>query len=204
LAGVSGAKIGQWAHYGYMRASQSEPGEYPRVYSYQDVAEAILIHELLDDKVPLPVLRPVIEGLRARLGDWPLQHAQLETVSTEEVPIASLLVREGDLHLELGEHGWQIVEHTTISPQRVAAELHRGGWAARQLPDLQHIAVDPDYLSGRPTIRGRRVPVSLVAELAEEEDGSKILHDDYDLTSDQIDDAVRWWRESSAYEQVAA
>lgn len=204
LAGVSGNTIGQWAHYGYIRASQSGPGEYPRVYSFQDVAEAILVHELIDKKVPLGVLRPVIEGLRDRLGDWPLQRSRLETLSSPELNIAALLVREGERRFELGPHGWQLIEHTTVNPKRVVADLHRGGWAARQLPDLRHITVDPDLLSGQPAIKGRRVPVSLVAELASAPDGVEILREDYDLVPEEIDDAVRWWRATTAYEQVAA
>ncbi len=38
--------------------------DYPKLYSFQDAAEAILVHELLDKGVPLQVLRPVIDGLR--------------------------------------------------------------------------------------------------------------------------------------------
>jgi uncharacterized protein (DUF433 family)/DNA-binding transcriptional MerR regulator len=201
LAGVSGAKIGQWAHYGYIRASQSEPGSYPRVYSFQDAAEAIIVHELLEEKVPLKVLRPVILRLRDQLGNWPLQHASLETVSSSDIPIASLLVREGDLRLELGPHGWQIVQDATVNPQRVAADLHRGGWAVRELPDLRHVEIDPDRLSGAPAIRGRRVPVSLVVELAASLDGTEILHEDYDLNDAEINDAVRWWDATERYER---
>ncbi len=204
LAGVSGHKVGQWANYGYIRASQSDEGEYPKVYSYQDVAEAMIVHELLEKHVPLPVLRPVIEELRNQLGDWPLQHASLETLSSPEMPLASLLVRDGEQRLELGEHGWQMIADATVNPERVSVELRRGGWAVRQLPDLQHIEVDPDLLSGRPAIRGTRVPASLVAELAAVRNGDDVLREDYDLTRDQIQDAVRWWQATTSFERVAA
>ncbi len=204
LAGVSGATVGQWVHYGYIQASQSATGDYPRVYSYQDVAEAIIVHELLEKHVPADVLRPVIQGLREQLGDWPLQRAQLETVSAPDVNVAALLVRDGDRRMELGNHGWQLVEHTTVNPQQVAADLHRGGWAVRELPNLSHIVVDPDTLSGRPAIKGRRVPVSLVAELADTIDGLDILHEDYDLSNDEIEDAVKWSNAAASYELIAA
>jgi hypothetical protein len=154
LAGVSGETVGQWARYDYIRSSQSAPGEYPPVYSFQDVAEAILVHDLLEKKVPLKALRPVIDALREEYGDWPLQSAHLETVSDQDIPIAALLVKRGDMRYELGEHGWQTIADTTVNPQRVAADLTHGGWAARQLPGLRHIEVNPDRLSGRPTIRG--------------------------------------------------
>ena len=58
--------------------------------------------------------------------------------------------------------------------------------------------------SRQPAIRGRRVPVSLVAELATQIGGDEILREDYDLSPEEIADAVRWWRATSAYEQVAA
>jgi uncharacterized protein (DUF433 family) len=171
------------------------------VYSFQDVAEAIMVHELLDQNVPLPALRPTIDALRTRFGDWPLQHASLETVG---VSVASLLVRDGEHRYEFGEHGWQLVEKATVNPQRVSADLNHGGWAARQLPGLRHIEVDPDRLSGRPAIRGRRVPVSLVVELIETLDGQEILREDYDLSADEIHDAQRWWSAAAAYTGNAA
>jgi hypothetical protein len=45
LVGVSGDRIGQWARHGYIRSSVSTGS--PRVYSFQDVAEAMAVHELL-------------------------------------------------------------------------------------------------------------------------------------------------------------
>lgn len=204
LAGVSGAKIGQWAHYGYIRASQSQAHEYPRVYSFQDVAEAIMVHELLDQKVPLKALRPVIRELRKRYGDWPLQHAKLETVSAAAISVASLLVRDGDLRLELGAHGWQLVESATVNPVRVSIDLSRGGWAVRGREDIRHVEIDPDRLSGAPAIRGKRVPISIVAELAETLVGEEILREDYDLEPDEIQDAQQWWNLVAAYEQPTA
>lgn len=44
LAGVPGHTVGQWARRGYIQSSQSAGR--PRVYSFQDVAEAMVVHEL--------------------------------------------------------------------------------------------------------------------------------------------------------------
>ena len=49
LVGVTGNTIGQWARWGYIRASQSS-GE-PHVYSVEDVAEAAVVRALLERKV---------------------------------------------------------------------------------------------------------------------------------------------------------
>jgi uncharacterized protein (DUF433 family)/DNA-binding transcriptional MerR regulator len=204
LAGVSGSKVGQWAHYGYIRASQSDAGEYPRVYSFQDVAEAIIVHELLDQKVPLKALRPVIQELRKRYGDWPLQHAKLETLTAPAISVASLLVRDGELRLELGARGWQLVEGATVNPAKVSIDLSRGGWAVRDREDIQHVEIDPDRLSGAPAVRGKRVPIAVVAELAGTIDGEEILRDDYDLKLEEIHDAQSWWELVAEYERPVA
>lgn len=193
LAGVSGDRIGQWARRGYIRSSVSSV--VPLVYSYQDVAEAMVVHELIRRGTPLRRIKRAIELLRDEYGDWPLTKAPLVTAELRggdaESSAALLLQRsEGltDLHrdphqgvLEIGEL-W-----------RIASDLRRGGWAARRLPDLRHVEVDPDRLSGRPTIRGTRVPAELVAKLASTEEGRKTLKSDYGVTERQIYDARRWW-----------
>src|SRR4051812_42079863 len=75
LAGVSGDRIGQWARRGYIRSSQST--DRPRVYSYQDVAEAMVVHELLE-RADLKSIKRAIARLRERHGhDWPLQHSDV-------------------------------------------------------------------------------------------------------------------------------
>jgi len=65
LAGVSGNTIGQWARWGYIRASQSD-GE-PHLYSVEDVAEAAIVSELLTRGVRHRDIRRAI----AHLGDDP-------------------------------------------------------------------------------------------------------------------------------------
>ena len=57
-------------------------------------------------------------------------------------------------------------------------------------------------LSGQPTIRNRRVPVSLVVELAGTLEGPEILREDYEINSDQTRDAVRWWEAASRFEHA--
>jgi DNA-binding transcriptional MerR regulator len=79
LAGVSGDRIGQWARRGYIKSSVSS--KVPRVY-YQDVAEAMVVHELLDRGVPLQKIKRAITILRADYGDWPLTHAPILTAET--------------------------------------------------------------------------------------------------------------------------
>ena len=187
LAGVSGYKMGQWARHGYIKSSISPHA--PRIYSYQDIAEAMVVHELLDQEVPHKFIKRAIDKLDG-YGDWPLTHAPIGVAHGRVYGV------EGDDTFEVGDLGWQKV----IEPENlelIKNQLRRGGWAVRILPDLQYIEVDPDRLSGRPTIKGRRIPAAKVAAMATTDTGREILREDYELTDDEIVDAERWWRVSA-------
>lgn len=202
LAGVSGNTVGQWARRGYIRSSQSS--REPLVYSYEDIAEALVVHELLDRGVPHGAIRQAIAALRARHGgDWPLTDAQLATVpSRDGRPERSRVVAElsGAVY-DIGELGWQQIggEHL----ERIVGPLERGGWAARELGNLRHVEVHPDRLSGRPTLRGRRLAAQDVAELAVGCDGVELLRQDYGVSDDEIEDARRWWTTVQELEAAA-
>lgn len=198
LAGVSGDRIGQWARRGYIRASQSDV--VPHVYSYQDVAEAMVVHELAENGADLKSIKRTITRLRERYGHgWPLSRADLATLDGGVVGF------ENEVPYDIGGKGspWQqVVESENL--KKIAGQLERGGWAVRGLPDLSHIEVNPDLLSGRPVIRGKRVAASMVAELAARDEDLEILHEEFDLTRAEISDAVRWWDAASSYEPAAA
>ncbi len=190
LAGVSGHAIGQWARRGYIRASQSD-AKPPKVYSYQDVAEAMVVHDLLTRGVRHLDIRRALKVMSS-YGDWPLTHARLATVTTGAD--TRLRVQSDGEAYDLSSGQWQQV----VDPENleaIAAQLSRGGWAVRQLPDLEHVEVDPDLMSGRPVIRGRRIAAQEVAEIADERDGAETLTEGYGLTHDEVSDARRWWHE---------
>jgi uncharacterized protein (DUF433 family) len=193
LAGVSGDQVGQWARRGYIKSSQSTGN--PRVYSYQDVAEAMVVHELRQHDVELRVIKRAIEALREIYGDWPLTHANLGIPADRA---DALYVFEGDAFYDAAKALHGVLKVETV--KRIALDLNRGGWAVRELPDLQHIEVNPDRLSGRPTIRGLRVPADLVGEMAKTPGGRTVLRKDYELSPAQIRDAARWWQTVQTFE----
>jgi uncharacterized protein (DUF433 family)/DNA-binding transcriptional MerR regulator len=202
LAGVTGYEIGQWARRGYIKSSRSDGR--PRVYSYRDVAEAMLVHELLERGLPLGEIRTTIERTYQEHGDWPLQDAPLATVGVGGRRGSVLVLRKGNSHLDIGRgSGAQAWLPTLGEVTEVSQWLRHGGWVIRQHPEITHIEVDPDRLSGRPTIRGRRVPVDLVAELARVEGGEETLRDGYDLSSDEVRDAVAWFDATEMYGRAA-
>lgn len=199
LAGVSGDTIGQWARYGYIRSSWSD--SIPRIYSFQDVAEAIAVHELLDRGVLHADIRAAIVGLRERYGDWPLQVAPIGTTDPS-YSSPHIGMRDGDQAWDVGRHHGQgflsFVELIEIRDL-----LRRGGWALKGDDDIVHIEVDPDRLSGHPTIKGRRLPADKVARLASLPGGRRILAAEYDLRRREIDDAVQWYQRVQDFERAA-
>ena len=206
LAGVSGDRIGQWARRGYIKSSWSI--ESPRVYSFQDVAEAMVVHELLERHVRHRDIRATIDNLRVKYGDWPLTTAPLVTTEIHRGrpgggrELVALVTAEGARDIGRGR-GEQLLLPDLWSLRAIAGLLRRGGWALMTHPDIEHVEVDPDRLSGRPTIRDRRVPAEKVAVLAETPEGRVSLRADYRLTHRQIEDAVRWYHAVSEYEAAA-
>ena len=125
LAGVSGNTIGQWARWGYIRPSQS--AELPHVYSVEDVAEAAIVHTLLERGVRHRDIRRAIDRLDA-YGDWPLSEAPLATT-----PEGRIVLRENGARLRALAAG--VAAHGRSAcgggcPAAVAANVN-GGWVGR-------------------------------------------------------------------------
>ena len=116
LAGVSGTTIGQWARGGYIRASQSA-GE-TRVYSVEDVAEAAIVHALLERGVRHREVRRAIARL-AEYGEWPLSEAPLATT-----PEGRIVLRENGGVYALSDRGWQLMA-TPPRAEEVRLRLRR-------------------------------------------------------------------------------
>jgi MerR HTH family regulatory protein len=119
LVGVTGTTIGQWARWGYIRASQST-GE-PHVYSVEDVAEAAVVRALLERKVRHRTVRLAITHL-ADYGLWPLSQAPLATTRDGRLV---LLKENGDV-FALSPRGWQLMAEPP-DREEVHGRLRRSG-----------------------------------------------------------------------------
>jgi uncharacterized protein (DUF433 family)/DNA-binding transcriptional MerR regulator len=200
LAGVSGKRVGQWARRGYIRSSHSS--SIPRIYSYLDVAEAMVVHELEDRAVAPKDIGAIVKDLRDELGtEWPLQQTRLMAPPRQAGKRTRSIATEGNGVLRDLIRRHPIIGKLDLID--IASNLERGGWAARDLPNLKHIEVNPDLLSGRPAIRGRRISAKDVALEAAQPDGLIELHEGYGLTDAEIFDARQWWHQVQLYEVAA-
>jgi uncharacterized protein (DUF433 family)/DNA-binding transcriptional MerR regulator len=195
LAGVSARRIGSWARYGIIPSISRRP----RVYSYADAGEAVLVRCLVNRDFPTAKIRRIVENLRENYGPWPLANAPLKHDGRLAV------IEEGsDFYIDAADGGDQrVIAKTLIDLKAVRSALERGGWVAYQHP-RDNIEVDPDRLSGQPVIRNTRISTVVVADLAKRPAGLELLKDDYELTEDEIRDAVDYESDVDRAQALAA
>jgi uncharacterized protein (DUF433 family) len=183
LAGVSPRRIGSWARYGIIPSVSKRP----RVYSYADAGEAVLVRYLVDQKFATKKIRQIVENLRREYGPWPLATAPLKHDGR-----LAVIEKEGKVYIDAADTGEQrVIAKTLLDLKAVRVALENGGWVAYEKP-RKHIQVDPERLSGQPVVRDRRVPTEVVAELAKRPDGLALLRKDYELSDEEIDEAVEY------------
>jgi uncharacterized protein (DUF433 family) len=150
----------------------------------------VLVRYLVDIGLKPREVRQIVEDLRAEYGEWPLAAAPLEHDGK------LVVIHEGkDIYISALMPGHEVIAGTLI------AALERGGWVTWKNP-RGHIEVDPERLSGRPTIRGRRAATQLVADIADTPAGREVLRAEYGLSDEEIDDAVGY--EADVRKAVAA
>ena len=183
LAGVSPRRVGSWARYGIIPSVSKRP----RVYSYADAGEAVLVRYLVEQKFRTATIRKIVENLRKEYGPWPLANAPLKHDGR-----LAVTERGDDVYIDAADGGDQrVIAKTLLDLKAVRIALANGGWIAYQHPRA-HIEVDPDRLSGQPVVRDSRISTAVVADLAQRPEGRALLKDDYELTDDEIRDAVEY------------
>jgi uncharacterized protein (DUF433 family) len=148
-------------------------------------------------------IRNIIKGVREEYGPWPLTDAPLKTSTRVGAPKV-LLEDDKGRHYDLGPTASYQTWLDPAALERVTNLLTHGGWVIKLHPDITRIEVNPERLSGRPTIRGRRIPADTIGQLGQDEAQIEVLKEDYDLDDSQIRDAVRWYEATQDFESVAA
>src|SRR4051812_904564 len=95
LAGVSGHSIGQWARYGLITPTVFE-GRPANLYSFWDVAEAIVVRWLTDRGFAYHEIRSGLASVRDDFPEWPLLNAPLGIGQQSESDRGALVRREAD------------------------------------------------------------------------------------------------------------
>jgi uncharacterized protein (DUF433 family) len=164
--------------------------------TWGEFVETAFLAEYREADVPLQRIRPVVDGLRERLGvAHPLAYRQplvsgrelVETLQTEgRVPEELLVVRrlrDGQLALTTRAETFEAKIEYGPGDHGVAVRLKPLGAASP-------VRIDPDYAFGDPTVRGVRTSVLAEDRVA----GASVqeLASAFDLTPDSVREALRY------------
>lgn len=161
--------------------------------TWGEMVEARLLAEFRSRQVPVERLRPAIVLLRNEFGRYPLAHARpLLDVEGREL-VRAVQERVGvqrALQLVIVRSG-QLVLADPAERFHSAVE-YDGDVVARLKPDLRtpDVVMDPQKAFGQPAIRGVRT--ESLAEDYRAGTGRDDLADLYDLTPEQVDEALRF------------
>lgn len=197
LAGVSGQSIGQWARNGLITPTVYE-GRPANLYSYYDVAEAIVVRWLLSKNFEHKEIRSALSSVRDEWPQWPLLNAPLGIGKQSDADRGGLVRQEGaGVYVDVGGRapGQMVIKPLML--RQAGHILRNGGWLSDEL-GLERIEVQPTKLGGQPSLKGRRWTVDHVAQIADDPEGRTVLEDDYALEPAEVDEAVAWTTAAAA------
>lgn len=165
------------------------------IVTWGEFAEARLLSEFRDAGIPIQRMRPAVEGLREAFNrTYPLAYAlpwleergrELVLKVQEKVdldkPLRLVVVRNGQLVLATQTD--QFVRSVDFADQDVVQRMH-------PLPDLHHVWLDPLRQFGEPVVRS--VPTAVIAEQARAGDSQAMIGRLYELTTDEVWQAIRY------------
>jgi len=161
--------------------------------TWGEMVEARLLAEFRNRAVPVQRLRPAIVRLRKEFGPYPLAHARplFDVEGRELVRVVQEQVGlERSLQLVVVRNG-QLVLADTAERFRSAVE-YDGDVAGRLKPDVRtpDVVMDPRRAFGQPAVRNVRT--ESLAEDYRAGTSREELADLYDLTAEQVDEAIRF------------
>lgn len=163
------------------------------VVTWGEMVEARLLAEFRDRRVPVQRMRPAIVRLREQFGRYPLAHARpfLEVEGRELVQIVQQEVGlERGLQLVVVRDGQYVL--TEAAERFSSAVEYTNDVAGLLRPDFRtpDVVMDPQRAFGQPAVRSVRT--DSLAEDYRAGTSREDLADLYDLTPEQVDEAIRF------------
>lgn len=161
--------------------------------TWGEMVEARFLAEFRDRKVPVQRMRPAIVKLREEFGSYPLAHARpfLDVAGRELVQVVQQEVGlERGLQLVVVRDGQYVL---TDAAQRFRSSVEYDDTVVGLLhPDLRtpDVVMDPRRAFGQPAVRNVRT--ESLAEDYRAGTSREQLAELYDLTPQQVDEAIRF------------
>ena len=204
LVGLHSGTARRWLE-GYWRGGKRyEPvlREEPigsEIVTWGEMVEARLLAEFRSRRVPVQRLRPAIGRLREEFGRYPLAHARpfLDVEGRELVRrVQEEVGLDRGLELVVVRNGQVVL---TGSTERFRAQVDYEDEMVSRIRPVHltpAVLMDPAYSFGRPAIRNVRT--ESLAEAYQAGSSREELADLYDLSLDQVDQAIRFEMISAA------
>lgn len=163
--------------------------------TWGEFIEARLLSEFRDSGVPIVRMRPTVERLRERFNRlYPLAHSRpwLEESGRELVmrvqeevhldkPLQLVVVRNDQLVLSLPAD--RFVRSVDFGDAKFVRRMN-------PLPDLKQVWIDPLRQFGEPVVRS--VPTAIIAEQVRAGDEASTIAELYELSDEQVWQAIRY------------
>ncbi|MCY3787137.1 MAG: DUF433 domain-containing protein [bacterium] len=163
-----------------------------QVVTWGEFVETRLISEYRSAGVNIFRMRPAIEALRRRFGmQHPLATAR-PFIDVEGCELVRRVQDETNLDRSLWfviRSGQMILPSMALQRFQKVAEYDAEGTVIR-LNLAENVVLDPEYASGEPTIRGRRLRVFDIVEAAAAGESDASIKQMWNLTDEQYSDAV--------------
>lgn len=145
-------------------------------------------------KIPLPKVREAIQFISKELKiERPLAHAKFQTDGVD------LLVEQIDRLVNVSRQG-QLEMASLLRTYLKRIERDPSGVPVKLFPFTRReaaddapapVEIDPRLSFGRPVLVGRAVPTAVLADRFKAGDGLKELSEDYDVSTEAIEEAIR-------------
>ncbi len=162
--------------------------------TWGEFVETRLISEYRSAGIKIFRMRPAIEALRQEFG---VRHPLATARPFLDVEGWELVQRVQD-ETNLDRSLWFVIRSRQMILPSMAlqrfkkvAEYDDNGTVIR-FNLAENVVLDPDYASGEPTIKGRRLRVSDIVEAAAAGESGESIKAMWDLTDDQYSDAVQY------------
>jgi uncharacterized protein (DUF433 family) len=163
------------------------------VVTWGEMVEARLLAEFRRREVPVQRMRPAIVQLRQEFGPYPLAHARpfIDVEGRELVRLVQEEVGlERSLQLVVVRSG-QLVLADSAERFRAAVDYFDGvAGRLTPIPLTPAVVMDPQRTFGQPAVRNVRTDI--LAEDYRAGASAEELADLYDLTQQQVDEALRY------------
>jgi hypothetical protein len=163
--------------------------------TWGEFTETRLLSEFRDAEIPIQRMRPAVEVLREQFDQlYPLAHALPYLEERGRELVHRVQERVGlDKHLQLVVvRSGQLVLTTQTDQFVRSVDFGSEGFVERMhpLPDLEHVWLDPLRQFGEPTVRA--VPTAVIGEQARAGDHPRLISQLYELSEDEVWQAIRY------------